>query len=141
MTEIQPTQQTEEVLLSAVKVVDYDKASGEILRTVTFPDPIEATLLYPGCLYLDVNVDTNDVRRYVDLTTRTVVDKPTQPITVDGRVLKGVQAGAIVTIEGIDYAVSESEDIELEFSHVGVYEVKVKHWPYLDWSASIENQA
>lgn len=128
-------------LLTSVKIVDYDKVSGEILRTITFPDPIEATALYPNCLYLPAETDTSDVRRYVDLATRTVVDKPVQQITVDGLVLKGVQVGATVTIEGINYPVTESGDVELEFSHFGTYEVKVTNWPYREWSAKLENQA
>lgn len=142
MTDISKLETAEvEPLLSSIKVVDYDHDTGEILRTIIYPNPIEATTLYPGCLYLPAEVDTSDVRRYVDVKARVVVDKSVQQITVEGMVLKGVQAGATVTIEGIDYNVSKSEDIELEFSHVGTYEVKVVHWPYLDWSASIENQA
>lgn len=124
---------------TSVIVVDYDNDTGKILRTINYYDPEHVGMLYPGALYLPAETIVNDLTQYV--SGRELVDRPVQPITLDGMVLKGVQAGATVTIEGIDYNVSKSEDIELEFSHVGTYEVKVVHWPYLDWSMSIENQA
>lgn len=127
-------------LLSALKVVDYDHGSGEILRTITLPDPRDANILYPGCLYLPLDTDTSDVRRYVDLEARVVVDKPTHPIVIDGLTLKGVSKGAKLTIEGETYE-CDGSDVHLEFSHVGTYTVTVKNWPYLDWSAEIENPA
>ena len=137
---IAPTAGADEALISSIKVVDYDKETGEILRTVTFPDPIVATTLYPGCVYLDSDVDTSDVRRYVDLDTRTVIDRPAQRLTLDGMALKGVRAGAELVLEEVVYE-CDGSDIELEFSHPGTYTITVKDWPYLDWSAEIENPA
>ena len=139
MTEVTPPEAAD-ILVSAIKVVDYDHGSGEILRTITMPDPQGASILYPGALYLPVETDTNDVRRFVDVQLRVVVDKPVHPIVIDGRTLKGVSAGSQLTIEGATYA-CDGTDVHLEFSHPGTYTVMVKNWPYLDWSAQIENPA
>lgn len=127
-------------ILSSIKVIDYDKTTGEILRTITFPDPIEATTLYPDCLYLPQETDTSDVRRYVDMSARTVVDKPVLPVTLDGQFLRGVPAGSTITIDGQEY-VADGTDVELEFEFHGEYRITVSLWPYLDFEVKYEAQA
>lgn len=129
-----------------MKIVRYDPKTGRIdsvqtMDDLLMTDAIREFMGEEGVLYLPsvYTARISDLNQYVHAGV--VVDRPLQPITLEGRVLKGVLAGATVTIEGIDYNVYESEDIELEFSHVGVYEVKVVHWPYHDWSANVENQA
>lgn len=128
-----------------MKIVRYDKTgliiSVQKMDDLMMSDGFRSIFGDEGVLYLPsvYTAEINDSFQYVD--DGVVVDRPLQSITVDGMTLKGVQEGATVTIEGIDYNVDKTEDIELEFSHVGSYEVKVTHWPYLDWSATIENQA
>lgn len=36
------------MLLSTIKIVDYDKTTGQILRAITWPDPMEAARYYRG---------------------------------------------------------------------------------------------
>lgn len=118
------------MLLSTIKIVDYDKTTGQILRAITWPDPMEAARYYPGCLYLPEHTDTDDVRRYVK--DRTVIDRPEMPVTFDGRFLSGVPAGATIAIDGVEYHADGSPAIEVEFESPARYQIVVSQWPYLD---------
>lgn len=66
--------------------------------------------------------------------------RPAGLATLDGRVLSGVRAGAVVVIEGKEY-VADGTDIELHFSAPGSYRVAVSSWPYLDQEFVVENPA
>ncbi|CAK16859.1 hypothetical protein [Pseudomonas entomophila] len=118
------------MLLSTIKIVDYDKATGQILRVIAWPDPMDAARHYPGCLYLPEHTDTDDVRRYVK--DREVVDRPEMPVTLDGQFLLGVPEGAMITIDGVEYTADGSPAIEVEFEYPARYEIVVSKWPYLD---------
>lgn len=127
------------MLLSTVKVVDYDKQTGQILRVIAWPDPMDVARYYPGCLYLPEHTDTDDVRRYVK--DREVVDRPEMPVTFDGQFLLGVPEGAMITIDGVEYTADGSPAIEVEFEYPARYEIVVSKWPYLDARFIHENFA
>lgn len=120
---------------TSVKVVDYDKSTGQILRTIHYYDPEHVGSLYPGALYLPTETDVNDLTDYV--TGGQVVKRPTQKITTEGVILKGISKTATVMIEGVSYS-CDGSDVHLSFSHPGKYVVTVKDWPYLDWSTEVE---
>lgn len=58
---------------------------------------------------------------------------------LDGMMLRDVQPGSLVMIEGEQYECPEGGDIELSFQFPGTYEVTVSCWPYLDGSYIVEN--
>lgn len=70
-------------------------------------------------------------------TTPTLTARPASPITLDGTTLLNVPAGAIVNIDGTEEVVETAEDVELVFPLSGTYEVRVKHFPYLDFVAEV----
>lgn len=121
---------------SMVKVIDYDKRTGKILRTIYYYDPEHVGMIYPGCLYLQMEDAADDALQYV--SDRKVVDRARQQLVVEGQVIKGIGAGASIVIEGSRYT-CDGSDVHLSFTHPGVYTVTVEDWPYLDWSADIEN--
>ncbi|QVM90230.1 hypothetical protein JYG34_19795 [Pseudomonas entomophila] len=118
------------MLLSTIKIVDYDKTTGQILRVIAWPDPMAAARHYPGCLYLPEHTDTDDVRRYVK--DREVVDRPEMTVTFDGHSLQGVPEGARIAIDGVEYTADDSPVIEVEFDYPARYEIVVSQWPYMD---------
>jgi len=66
-------------------------------------------------------------------------ERPKSTAQLEGNVLKGVPAGASVTIEGQVY-IADGDDIELEFAHPGTYLVKVDAFPQVLWTGEyIEN--
>lgn len=69
-----------------------------------------------------------------------VVLRPPMLVQLDGTVLSGVPEGASVLIEGETY-LADGSDIELEFDLPGIYTIRVRHWPCMDWEATIENLA
>lgn len=66
--------------------------------------------------------------------------RPAGLATLEGHVLSGVRAGAVVVIDGKEY-VADGTDIELHFSIPGSYRVAVNSWPYLDQEFIVENPA
>lgn len=120
-----------------VKIVDYDLTTGQILRTITWPDAEDAAKYYPGCLYLHENADTNDVRRYVK--DRDVVDRPEMDVGFDGRLLTGVPLGASIRIDDETYTADGSQAIEIEFDSATTYRIIVSLWPYMDKEFTHEN--
>ncbi|MFV3308797.1 hypothetical protein ACNFBT_26335 [Pseudomonas sp. NY15181] len=68
-----------------------------------------------------------------------VLPRPPMLIQWDDMTLRGVPAGAIVSIEDATYT-ADGEDIELEFPLPGTYFVTVALLPYLDWVDQIEVQ-
>ena len=71
------------------------------------------------------------------VSSGTVTARPASPITLDGTTLKDVPAGAIINIDGTEEVVETAEDVELVFPLSGTYEVRVKHFPYLDFVAEV----
>lgn len=61
--------------------------------------------------------------------------RPKSTAKLEGNMLKGVPAGASVTIEGQVYE-ADGSDIELSFAHPGTYEIKVEAFPQVDWTGT-----
>lgn len=120
----------------SIKVIDFDRTTGQILRTVTYYDAEHACELYPGCLYLPVETPSDDLLFYVKDST--VLPRPESTAYLDGAKLCSVNENATVIIDGEKYT-ADGSDIDLEFSHSGTYLLTVKDWPYLDWTAEYEN--
>ncbi|MEX5318036.1 MULTISPECIES: hypothetical protein [Gammaproteobacteria] len=66
--------------------------------------------------------------------------RPDMGGVLEGRLLRGVIAGASVSIENEVY-VADGTDIELSFSAPGTYQVTVTLWPYRDQEFTVENPA
>lgn len=61
-----------------------------------------------------------------------VMPRPALPARIDGSVLRGVPAGALITIDTSTYT-ADGTDIRLVFDLPGTYTIRVQHPPYLDW--------
>jgi len=114
--------------------VIYEQATGRIDRIVTCPAEMVVQQCATEEAYLEGTVTGYD--SYV--VNGHVVTRPVLPVTRIGNILHGVPAGAILTIEGIDYP-ADGESVELEFSLPGSYMVTVRAWPYQDWEDTFEN--
>lgn len=66
--------------------------------------------------------------------------RPVGGAVLNGNVLRGVPAGALVVIEDAEYTADGSE-IELEFSQPGAHAIKVSAWPYQDQEFTYEDPA
>lgn len=99
----------------------------EVTTKSNLPDPENS---------LEIGFDDSIVGKYVK--NGQLADRPAMPCLLDGLVLKGAPAGAVLTIDGADYQLDGS-DVELEFAYPGRYSVKVVCWPYLDYEVIIEN--
>lgn len=122
-----------------MKWCSYDE-SGKILNTGTAPSSstIADFAHMSEQILMNIQDDVSWESHYV--LAGAITQRQTMPITVSGMKLSGATATAEIEIEGVVYE-CDGSDIELEFTHPGVYLVKVVDWPLLDWSAEIENQA
>ena len=125
-----------------MRLFEFDKSTGRIICRRDYPTADKKTVdellaVYPDSIYCPDGFIGDDVNYYVE--DGNVVPRPAQPVYLVGMKLRGVRPGASVIIEGESYNVTDTSDIELEFSHPGKYEVQVIDWPYLDWSVQIEN--
>lgn len=64
------------------------------------------------------------------------VARPPLMYSLDGMHLKGVPAGATLTIEGKDYT-ADGTDIELQFSHSGEYTITISAFPHEDCEVTV----
>ena len=92
--------------------------------------------------YIEVADDKAFIEGQGDWNTQFVLqgrltERPTFPIELSRTQLLHVPKGAIIEIEGKQYE-ADGSDIDLEFDVPGVYELKVSHWPYLDWTGTHE---
>ena len=60
-----------------------------------------------------------------------ITRRPKLKLQFSGGVLKGVPAGAVITVDGEKYH-ADGSDLEMNFSAPGVYKIHVSLWPYLD---------
>lgn len=115
----------------------YDPATGKIRRAGSCVESdlpvIDAKAAESGHAAIERADPTHhDGNAYVDLTGEpTVTARPDMPATIDGLTISGIPAGAVLTIEGVDYTVDDGE-AELSFTLPGTYQVKLSLWPYLD---------
>lgn len=111
----------------------YDLTTGEILRSGQCADGDLELQAGDGQAVIErASQYQHDGNSYVDLTGEpTVTARPDMPATIDGLTISGIPAGAVLTIEGVDYTVDDGE-AELSFTLPGTYQVKLSLWPYLD---------
>lgn len=123
-----------------MKIFDYDKATGRILRVLSYPNSYGqgAVDLVPDGIFCADGFEGDDLSHYV--VDGEVVQRPIQNIILDGMVLKGVRNTATIEIEHVVYN-CDGSDIELSFVRPGTYTVKVVEWPFQDWSKDIEVSA
>lgn len=120
--------------MSIKTYVVYERASGAIRREILCSTEQAACQAGPdeGCIE-----GAGDYSSHYVLKNK-LVARPLMPITRRGNVLTSVPKGAQITIEGTDYITDDSV-VEFEFSLPGSYPITVTHWPYRDWSTTIEN--
>lgn len=71
-----------------------------------------------------------------------VVDRQPCGYTLDKYTLKGCPAGTKIIIDLFhQYGPSDGGDIELEFSHAGLYNVRVDPFPYLPFEVQVVYEA
>lgn len=112
-------------------VTEYDAITGRILGT------------YSGWAVSDFPPGTSVIEglplhREQYVSGGRFVDRPASPVSMVGGTLVGVPAGAVVTIEGVEYIADDSE-IEFEFAFPGRYVIRVSCWPFLDFETVYEN--
>jgi hypothetical protein len=115
----------------------YYKPSGEIVEWHTGPEELMSWERKQGLTLGVAEAGSVSITSYV--LNDELAERPVMPVTIVGLSLKGVRKGAKVIIEDVSYDVTDAGDIELEFAHPGTYEVRVIDWPYLNWSAQVEN--
>lgn len=118
--------------------VIYDFKTGRINKAVQCAKNMLPLYINDHETYLEGQVDSDTV--YVDLNKLKVVPRPVLNAALHGMFINRVPAGATVIIEGEKYT-ADGNPIELEFAYPGKYLVEVHCWPYLNWSATVENLA
>lgn len=121
--------------MSTVSVVIYKKATGEIRQFVQGPEETVKFYIQEGEAALAGEV--KDDSCYVALDTLIITKKPPLPAVLHDMKIDGVPAGAVITIENVDYT-ADGQTIELEFDLPGTYTIDIKCFPYLKWSATVE---
>jgi hypothetical protein len=110
--------------------------SGQIIESHASPEPITFPVWEDGWHYLEARGD--GTTEYVK--DRQVVPRPIMDLQVSGKTLAGVPAGAVITIDGVEYT-ADGSDIELDFSLPGKYRIRVSCWPYINAEVVYEAQA
>lgn len=64
--------------------------------------------------------------------------RPALAIERSGSLLRGVPAGALITIEDEQYA-ADGSDIDLSFAFPGTYIVRIRAFPFQDMEFTVEN--
>lgn len=110
----------------------YDDV-GRILHKVSCPSDM-------GALNMSLNGFTQFARIIWDVSVDEyylpggqLTLRPKSTVTLEGNLLRGVPAGAQVTIEGQTYP-ADGTDIELEFAFPGTYPLKVDAFPQQEWT-------
>jgi hypothetical protein len=117
----------------------YDPSTGEILRVGNCtPDDlavIDAKVAESGHAAIErYDESHNDATAYV--LDGVVTIRPAMGATIDGLTLSDIPIGAVLTIEGVEYTITDGE-AELSFSAAGTYTVTLSHWPHYDQSFEV----
>lgn len=122
-------------------IVEYDDV-GKFLSVITYPtserEIVEAPL-YQGRLFLPRGYLLDWAKHYVK--DGDIADRPTLPVTFDGKFLRGVPQDATIFIDGTSYTADGSASIELEFDRIATFRIEVSLWPYLNKEFIHENLA
>lgn len=116
--------------------LEVEPGTGRILSVVRYHTTNQEDAgLYPNHVVLAPGAEVSSRLDY--LVDGEVTPRPEHPATLEGLTLKAVGAEAIVEIEGLTYP-CDGTDVDLEFSHPGVYLITLREWPYLDKEFRIE---
>ena len=119
----------------------YDETTGRIVDMISNQDHdfnLDHNINTGEAAVLSTTEANSKVHYIADLeTTPILTARPASPITLDGTTLKDVPAGAIINIDGTEEVIETAEDVELVFPLSGTYEVRVKHFPYLDFVTEV----
>lgn len=118
--------------------VEYDPTTGRLgIGMVSDSDDAKTLNARTGRAWIDGAASTDSHYVANPSTTPALTARPTSPITIDGTTLKDVPAGAVINIDGDTTVVEEADDVELIFPLSGTYEVRVQHFPYLDFVTEV----
>jgi hypothetical protein len=108
----------------------YDPATGEILRSGQCQESDLELQAGDGQATIErENPDHHDGNAYV--LEGVITERPAMPATIDGMAISSIPVGAVLTIESVDYTITDGE-AELSFTLPGTYHVKLALFPYLD---------
>lgn len=117
----------------------YALTTGEILRSGQCQESDLELQAGDGQAVIErASQDQHDGNSYVDLSGPDPVVSPFPEMgaTISGLTISDIPAGAVLTIEGVDYTITDGT-AELSFSAAGTYTVKLSKWPYLDQSFEV----
>lgn len=106
--------------------VQYNKETGQIGAVVSYP-LADYEEHYPDWLHLGNTALVNQEFHYV--VEGRLEDRPELSVSLSDGVLKGIPAGAEISIEDRNY-VADGTDIELEFGHKGLFTIAINLFPY-----------
>lgn len=89
--------------------------------------------------YVELESSPSSAQHYVQ--GGEIFDRPDMPIVVTDLVMKGVPAGASITIEDSEVHVVDGTDVELSFNAFGTFKVVIELWPYKTKELYIENSS
>lgn len=123
-----------------LSTVEYDAASGEILRTAYgMLDHEHASGVYPGGQHPNVvlsGVDPNTLsaRTHYILDDQ-LTERPASPVSRTDLTLLDVPVGSTLWINGVSYPAEGT--VDLEFTYPGTYSLRVECFPFLDWTDEV----
>ncbi len=125
--------------MSLGSYVTYDKA-GRICSVLSCQEELADKIIRANTElpYVRVGALVNEKEFFI--VDQAPMLRPCGTAKLEGNLLKSVPAGASVTIEGQVYT-ADGTDIELEFSHLGIYTITISKWPYQDQEVTVENTA
>lgn len=120
-----------------MKVVVFDEASGEIIRTGYAP--IGQVHLQAGPGEDVIPGEADDTTQYVDLDTLAVASKPEMSVTVDGTVVVA-PPGVKFSVSGPAFTEGVADGtgtLQFNFDEPGEYTVRLELFPYLPAEVTI----
>jgi hypothetical protein len=107
--------------------ISFDKTTGRIYGVIHIPD---GKTTMPGEMMAN-NPDL-DIGGKSYVKAWNIVPRPVMPIAISAHSLTGIPAGALVTVGITPYVVDDGE-LEISFTHPGIYQVRISLFPYLDF--------
>ena len=121
----------------------YKTATGEITKNASCSPSMAQYQTIAGESYIEARSD--DLTQYI--LNDVVTDKPPMPcsldktdVTADGvdvATLANVPAGAKVFSNGVLLGEGDGTDIEIDYDLAGVYPLRIKLFPYLDFEGAV----
>jgi hypothetical protein len=112
----------------------YNGQNGQIVRSF-FSTDIEAIAL--NLRDGEQAIEGNPVIKNPYVVDGALTERPENPATLNGSVIKNIPLGAVVSFEEQSTIVDDGT-AELEFPFAGTYQVTVSCFPYLDKTFEVE---